>query len=342
MLFRSECLLIDDGSTDESGDICRKYAKLDPRFRIWTQPNSGSGPARNKGLQYATGKYVFFSDADDQLAPNLLERAVETAEKSTAQLLIFGYVDSWTDARGNLQATLLLPKETWAATHEEVRNRFEEYHSFAYRNLWNKFYLRSYLVDHQITFPDQRVGQDARFNLFVFEKVERVKTISDALYHYYHREGSAVNHYNPQRFKYEWHIASHFEELMAKWERRDVYQHLTDCEYTDAIRVEMRNLVLSGSALKQEEKMARIQWMMENPTIRAAVERRIKQEKGSLYLRGMLILLHQKRFQSAYQVMRWKMLLKPHMGFAHSWLERTERATKGDIQHDLRAIEKRN
>ena len=58
-----ECILVDDGSTDASGKICNEYGKKDPRFRTIRQENSGAGPARNRGIPVANGKYLFLQTA---------------------------------------------------------------------------------------------------------------------------------------------------------------------------------------------------------------------------------------------------------------------------------------
>jgi glycosyltransferase involved in cell wall biosynthesis len=77
-----ECILVDDGSTDESGIIFESYRKMDVRFRSIRQGNQGLASARNRGLQNATGIYIQFLDADDLLLENKLESAVETLQSN--------------------------------------------------------------------------------------------------------------------------------------------------------------------------------------------------------------------------------------------------------------------
>lgn len=68
-----ECVLIDDGSTDNSGEICDEYAKKDRRFKVIHQKNSGISKARNEGLHISGGSYICFIDADDEVEPDYLE-----------------------------------------------------------------------------------------------------------------------------------------------------------------------------------------------------------------------------------------------------------------------------
>lgn len=69
-----EVILIDDGSTDGSRNICMSYTKRDSRLRYLYQPNAGVSAARNLGLDAATGTYVAFLDSDDWLSPDYLAR----------------------------------------------------------------------------------------------------------------------------------------------------------------------------------------------------------------------------------------------------------------------------
>ena len=84
-----EVLLIDDGSTDRSGNICKQYAKKDPRFHVFHQCNMGVSAARNKGLSLVTGDYVAFLDADDWVSESYLSDLVSELKPDT-DILFFG------------------------------------------------------------------------------------------------------------------------------------------------------------------------------------------------------------------------------------------------------------
>ncbi|MGN0251611.1 MAG: glycosyltransferase family 2 protein [Oliverpabstia sp.] len=92
-----ECILVDDGSTDNSGIICDNFAQKDKRFKIIHLPNCGVSNARNMGLSCAVGKYITFIDADDMIAPVYVENLYSCIIKSNSDLVISGVVKFWAD-----------------------------------------------------------------------------------------------------------------------------------------------------------------------------------------------------------------------------------------------------
>lgn len=79
-LQQLEVILVDDGSTDKSGDICDEYSQKDSRFLVIHQKNRGLSAARNVAIEKACGKYILFVDSDDHIMPNLCEITYQYAE----------------------------------------------------------------------------------------------------------------------------------------------------------------------------------------------------------------------------------------------------------------------
>lgn len=86
-----ELILVDDGSTDRSSAICDAAAAADSRIRTIHQPNAGQGPARNRGLDAATGRYLFYLDSDDTIATDTFARFVATTEAEEADVVFCGF-----------------------------------------------------------------------------------------------------------------------------------------------------------------------------------------------------------------------------------------------------------
>ena len=86
-----EIILMDDGSTDASGEICDEYAKMDKRIKVVHQKNQGLSVVRNNGIKMATGKYVILVDGDDFVERKYVERLFRQLDKNDADIAVCGY-----------------------------------------------------------------------------------------------------------------------------------------------------------------------------------------------------------------------------------------------------------
>ena len=84
-----ELLLIDDGSTDKSGEICDQFAEADHRIKVFHTENGGYNRARNIGIENASGEWVMFLDSDDYLAPDALQHMVDWSERSDLVMALY-------------------------------------------------------------------------------------------------------------------------------------------------------------------------------------------------------------------------------------------------------------
>ncbi|MCH4207889.1 MAG: glycosyltransferase, partial [Solobacterium sp.] len=84
-----ELILVNDGSTDHSLDVIRKYEQLDERIKVVNKPNGGLSDARNAGMAIARGVYIDFVDSDDSIEPDLLKECMEKFHETDADMVIF-------------------------------------------------------------------------------------------------------------------------------------------------------------------------------------------------------------------------------------------------------------
>ncbi len=88
-----EIILVDDGSTDKCPEICERWAVNDRRIKVIHKQNAGLGYARNTGIDYAVGEYLFFIDSDDYIALDTVEKIMKIAERTNAEIIQFGSFD---------------------------------------------------------------------------------------------------------------------------------------------------------------------------------------------------------------------------------------------------------
>ncbi|MCC5896095.1 MAG: glycosyltransferase [Alkalibacterium sp.] len=190
-----EIILVNDGSTDNSREICEYYETLHDHVILINQENKGSGVARNTGLSKASGDYIFFCDPDDYISGNFFKK-VEEVTIDSPDLVIFGYWDEFRRKNKVKSVSLTFDKE-----EKMMQGEFREAFSDLFKKkvlytLWNKVYKKSFLADYQFTFESAPMGQDTRFNLAIYKEVKVVKIVPDQFYHYVlERPGSSTHKY---------------------------------------------------------------------------------------------------------------------------------------------------
>ena len=179
-----ELLLIDDGSTDGSSELCDKYAKQNNRIRVFHKENGGQGSARNLGLDEATGEYIAFVDSDDYVEAEMLEKLMENLLHAGADISCGGvfhkpdqsdYVDSAPiQVKDNLESLELFVRNDACFNHMPVSKIF-----------------RAKLFEG-VRFLRLTGYEDAGTMFKPFMKAKCVVSQNISLYYYEQREGSTM------------------------------------------------------------------------------------------------------------------------------------------------------
>lgn len=194
-----QILLVNDGSSDSSLEICRMYARLDPRIVIIDKENSGVSGTRNAAIERAQGKYLQFVDADDYLDINATRLMVEAIEESQSDLLIAHYCSVSRSKR--VQVFGFLPPDTQMDKAQFARHLIEEPASFYYGVMWNKLYRRDIIMDHGIRCSEEFAwSEDMLFNLEYIRYAERFCSLRTPVYYYTRqRRGSLSSSVSPSK-----------------------------------------------------------------------------------------------------------------------------------------------
>ena len=208
-----ELILVDDGSTDRTGQICDAYAAAHSEIKVLHQANTGQGEARNRGALAASGEYISFADADDYAEPCMLEILYTVLQEFDADVSICSYYQETEQAAGkgtsekkqNPSETMRNDKiqpEKKACARLNILNKdelltclVEEDEKCPIRNaVWNKLYKKNLLQDLRMR---AHKYEDILYTAQVAARVQTACYIDMPLYHYIiDRKDSTMNHYS--------------------------------------------------------------------------------------------------------------------------------------------------
>jgi len=234
-----EILVIDDGSTDDSGRICDEYRK-DERVKVFHTENQGLSCARNLGLDEAHGEWIGFVDSDDWIEPDMYEVLLKRALETGADVVECGF-------------NHLYPAKTVVQQKEELIIPGEDAIQALYRQqinevVWNKLWKQGCFKF--VRFPEGRVFEDVATTYRILYSVNRVCTISAIKYNYRVRQGSLsrkinienlIGHWRSHKERYDYLEGrlpgiSNFElRLCAKAAAR-TWAHYYNCDKGTRIR----------------------------------------------------------------------------------------------------------
>ena len=186
-----ELLLVNDGSTDASGDICEEYGDQDPRVIVIQKENTGVSDSRNRALDRARGKYLQFLDSDDWITPDATRLFVRAAEEYGCDMVISDFyrvVGERLSTKGDIEEEGVLTREEFAA------HMMENPADFYYGVLWNKLYRRDIVEEHNLRMDtDINWCEDFMFNLEYIRYAKVFYALHAPVYYYVKRKGSLAS-----------------------------------------------------------------------------------------------------------------------------------------------------
>lgn len=195
-----ELIIVNDGSTDNSGDIAEKYASSYKSIKVLSKSNSGQVETRNLGIREATGEYVCFIDADDWVEPRYYNKGLEAAVDKDADIVIMGYIyDSMNSLsiKNFEQYQGLYDSET---IHTQIIPLLAgiRYGNIVNTSLWNKLFRRKLLLNNiGFVHGDLRNGEDACLFIACLSDARRLCVTDTKSYYHY------VEHVNQISSRYD-------------------------------------------------------------------------------------------------------------------------------------------
>lgn len=208
-----EIILVDDGSSDNSGKICDELAKNDSRIKVIHKVNGGLSDARNRGIEESLGEYISFVDSDDVIKPTFIQRLYELITSNDCQVAQVGTMRISEDGKDLNNPILFLENSRdkydniFILTREEFIRYIllEKVHCAAWCNLYKRSFFK------EVRFAKGKVNEDFLMWLTGIEYLDKIAVSNDELYEYRFREGSITSLSNSEK-----HFADSIENSQ-KW-----------------------------------------------------------------------------------------------------------------------------
>lgn len=317
-----EVILVDDGSKDNSLEQCNKLLQTDNRIKVIHTENCGSGPARNTGINHATGSYVYFPDADDYMEPNTISILVESMEKNDCDLVVFGF------KRVDYNGKQIDVKQYTPRVVDAEALRLDYSDCMSTTSLWgiqgapwNKFFSLNTIKDNHIEYPSLRRHQDEGFIGRYMCYAQKICFISEVLYTYY------VNTLQLEWEKYPTNyidaVRGLFQvrrETILSWNPNDVKTHtMVELSFITGV---IKSMELVFSPKKKLNRAERKKELIEIINISQIDSMRIATIFNMPYQKKVMLLISKGSIDKLYFLLQIKVLIESKFHPAFSTIKR--------------------
>lgn len=297
-----ELILVDDGSTDNSKEICTKLMNDDKRIKYIFQENLGVSHTRNVALENAQGKYIVFVDSDDLIHEDYLKILINSIEKNNSDISVCNFIERKISNTGKVEDITreFYPKEVMEMS--EMKDYIMDFGNSGLLNpLWNKIYKREIIENNNITFDEKvETGEDFIFNLQYFRKTKKISFIKEMLYYYIRRNNNSITYkYIENMYEKGWEIhwlLESFLKDMGFYNEENAYvlygNHLT------GVFSAFLNLYHDHCKLTSKEKKAYIKKIISKSYVKECAANR-KKDKGIIGLTSLLVRINNALLISA-------------------------------------------
>lgn len=236
-----EVILVDDGSTDSSGNICDLFAEKDSRIKVIHKRNAGLGYARNSGLEIAKGEYITFIDSDDIAEKNLVELLMNAVHEAAADTCIGGFKRISEDGKilfhERYQPEMYERDAVYQNLFARMLGSAADKHDAIRMSVWNVLYSMKIIRENNIRFPSERmlISEDIIWDSEYYRHSEHAAIIDSTAYNYRVTPGSLTQKYKSNKFEMICKLYNVLEEKvkdnsdMKTRLQRQFFVNLRDC-----------------------------------------------------------------------------------------------------------------
>lgn len=212
-----EIILVNDGSTDNSLEMCRAYAEKDERITVIDKKNGGAGSARNAGMLKAKGEYIAFPDVDDWFERNMYKDLYTLAKENDYDMVFSGVNYYSPDIK--YQSSIHCEKVEFLSRTECRENVMKLFPTTTIFDVpWNKLYRREIIEKKGVRFTDYKRCQDAIFNLDFYNASEKVVSTEKIYYNYITNSQAGVDRKFPKNYiDINIYYYTHLMEVLKTW-----------------------------------------------------------------------------------------------------------------------------
>ena len=249
-----EIIIVNDGSTDSSGEICDEYLKKDSRISVIHQENKGLAETRNTALKVARGKYIYFMDSDDYITGEIFSDNIELAEKYGCDEVIFGYVNEICDNTDRVIRRINNPVNMEGLYgFEDLKREYMTFLENVSHCVWNRIYSREIIGDLLFSI-ESGIAEDAVFNNTILKSgIDRIYFNNKNYHIYVSRENSLMTRFNPRRFDYEMMITDMIGNIVRDWGVEDDFKNYLSKRYIISMLNEYINMTMQECKLSDKE-----------------------------------------------------------------------------------------
>lgn len=220
-----EVIVVDDGSTDQSGAICDEFARKDRRIKVIHKENGGLSAARNTGYENAKSEWIMFVDGDDWIDAEMCQCMQEIGARTGTQLVMCGMVKEYSNSSEPYKYNLKEGKIYKGQECKWLQEQLLHYNSniaVAYCKLISRDLLEKYNIKHDAQLRQGAEGLE--FNLRLFEKLDSAVFINKPFYHYIYNENSISSLHNEANHEF---VVKCFEKIKKQINSSDNRENLT-------------------------------------------------------------------------------------------------------------------
>lgn len=222
-----EIICVDDGSTDNSLDILNDIAAENPCVNVYHQTNQGGGAARNNALKHATGKYLYFMDADDEIKPDALKQCFEKCEEKDLDFVIFKAINYAEDTGEYFETDYY----NMDRARDFIADNVVSFDDLGERifNIsvtpWCKFYNRQFVEKSGAKFLEGSIFHDNQFYWEVMFNAQKIAFI-DKQFYIRRRHSSSSTGAGDERYINIINVVNNIIKLFVKYDQLNKFKHI--------------------------------------------------------------------------------------------------------------------